>query len=154
MSIRPYTVNDYHCVLAIYANSKLDELRYEPKTFTLLPLQDDKTRLHQLLESDIYVYEVEGVMGYGAVFNSEIRALFVCPSARGKGIGKKLLTFLLNQLSGNVNLYVAKSNHPAKQLYLQYGFKISNEFLTQYNGVNVLANRMDKIATTSKDPHA
>ncbi len=99
MNIRPYTASDYRCVLEIYANSKLDELRYETQTFTLLPLQHDKTRLDQLLESDIYVYEVEGVMGYGAVFNSEIRALFVCPSARGKG---------LNQLSGNVNLYVAK----------------------------------------------
>ncbi len=152
MNIRPYRTSDYSAVLEIYANSKLDELRYEEKTFTLLPLQNDKTRLDQLLECDIYVYEAENVIAYCAVFNSEIRALFVCPSARGKGIGKKLLTFLLNKLSGNVNLFVAKSNNPAKQLYVKHGFKVTNEFLTQYNGVNVLANRMDKIVTTSKIP--
>jgi putative acetyltransferase len=146
MSIRPYTTNDYNAVLTIYANSKLDELRYEKKTFTLLPLDQDKTRLDQLLEADIYVYESDGVIGYCAQFKSEIRALFVCPSVRGKGIGETLLLFLLNKLSAPITLFVAESNTPAKQLYIKHGFKVTNTFLTHYNGVSVLANRMDKPA--------
>jgi len=128
--------------LDIYAQSKLDELRFEKMEFELLPLENDENRLTQLKESDIYVYEDEGVIGYGALFGSEIRALFVCPSARGKGIGKSLLEFLLLKVTGTANLYVAKTNIPAKQLYKNYGFKVTDEFETNYNGIPVFANKM------------
>lgn len=39
-------------------------------------------------------------------------------------------------------LYVAKSNVPAKNLYEDFGFKITEEFATTYNGVGVRANKM------------
>jgi len=142
MSIRSFSDDDFSTILDIYAQSKLDELRFEKMEFELLPLENDENRLTQLKESDIYVYEDEGVIGYGALFGSEIRALFVCPSARGKGIGKSLLEFLLLKVTGTANLYVAKTNIPAKQLYKNYGFKVTDEFETNYNGIPVFANKM------------
>ncbi|MBV1920132.1 MAG: GNAT family N-acetyltransferase [Pseudomonadales bacterium] len=142
MNIRPFRDADFSEVLDIYANSKLDELRFESEAFKLLPLNEDEIRLAELRESDIYVYEDEGVMGYSALCGSEIRALFVCPSARGKGIGKGLLEFMLLKVTGTVSLYVAKTNAPAKQLYNNFGFIITDEFDTTYNGVPVLANKM------------
>jgi len=142
MSIRSFSDDDFSTILDIYAQSKLDELRFEKMEFELLPLENDENRLTQLKESDIYVYEDEGVIGYGALFGSEIRALFVCPSARGKGIGKSLLEFLLLKVTGTANLYVAKTNIPAKQLYKNYGFKVTDEFETKYNGIPVFANKM------------
>ncbi len=142
MNIRPFRDNDFQEILEIYANSKLDELRFETEVFELLPLEEDKTRLAALRESDIYVYEDGGVKGYGALCGSEIRALFVCPRARGKGIGKSLLDFIFLKVTGSVSLYVAKTNIPAKQLYLSVGFVITDEFETMYNGVSVLANKM------------
>ena len=142
MNIRPFRDNDFPAILDIYANSKLDELRFESEEFELLPLEDDRVRLAELKESDIYVYDDGGVIGYGALFGSEVRALFVCPSARGKGIGKSLLGFVLLKVKGTASLYVAKTNIPAKLLYNSVGFVITDEFETTYNGVSVLANKM------------
>jgi putative acetyltransferase len=142
MNIRKYNAKDYQTILDIYAASKLDELRYEDARFELLPLDQDMKRLKQLLESVIYLCEDNEVVGYCANFGSEIRALFVHPKSRGKGIGKCLLEFLLAKISGPAELYVAKSNTPAKNLYAKYGFLIVEEFATSYNGVPVLANKM------------
>jgi|SRR5882724_7809208 len=142
MSIRPFHENDFAAILDIYAKSKLDELIYECRGFVLLPLEQDQKRLAELQESDIYVCEDNGVVGYGALFRSEIRALFVLPDCRGKGIGKLLLKHLLSCIEGPAVLYVAKSNAPAKSLYETFGFKVAEEFETTYNSVPVLANKM------------
>ena len=146
MSIRNIIKSDYPTILDIYACSKLDELRFEDKVFEFLPLEHDSKRYRQLIESDIYVFDDEGIKAYGAVFGSEIRALFVHPHVRGQGIGKQLLEYLLSKIKGEANLYVAKTNFPAIKLYQDYGFRISNEFQTEYNGVSVLANEMVRSA--------
>ncbi|NKC20899.1 GNAT family N-acetyltransferase [Pseudoalteromonas sp. S4498] len=142
MNIREFNENDYPRVLEIYSKSKLDELRFEKKAFKLLPLENDKKRLSALRESKIYVFVDGNILGFGAIFGSEIRALFVCPSARGNGVGRKILEFLLSQICGKANLFVAKTNEPAKELYKAYGFEVSDEFLTEYNGEPVYANEM------------
>lgn len=142
MNIRPFEQHDLSRLLIIYSASKLDELKNEPRTFELLPLDQDQPRLDDLLESDIYVYQIDDVLAYGAVCESEIRALFVHPESRGKGIGKTLLEFLLFKIEGEASLYVAKSNDSAKGLYAAYGFEVTEEFETHYNGIPVLANKM------------
>ena len=154
MKIRKIQEADYPAILHIYSLSKLDELQFEQRVFELLPLDQDEKRFSALSESDIYVledtqfkdgerlFEESKVIAYGAVYGSEIRALFVHPVARGKGAGKVLLEFLLSNITGVANLYIAKTNAPARHLYERYGFKIVNEFQTEYNGVPVLANEM------------
>jgi len=142
MTIRPFNNADLPAIFDIYRQCKLDELRFEQQTFTLLPLEEDEVRLRQLLASDIFVYESNGILAYGAVYQSEIRALFVTPQARGQGIGQQLLDFLLDKTTGDTSLYVAKTNAPAKQLYKKYGFKVTDEFQTHYNGLPVQANKM------------
>ncbi|MGH1540395.1 MAG: GNAT family N-acetyltransferase [Arenicella sp.] len=145
MNIRSYTDDDLPAVLDIYARSKLDELIYESEHFELLALEQDQLRLSQLMESDIFVYDDDGVIAYGALFGSEIRALFVHPNNRGCGLGKLLLSHLLSQARRPASLSVAKSNIPAKNLYQNFGFKVVDEFETSYNGVRVLANKMECI---------
>lgn len=142
MTIRPANPNDFAAILEIYAAAKLDELRYEEARFELLPLDRDEKRLAELRESEIYLCELVGIVGYCARFGSEIRALFVHPASRGKGIGKRLLEFLLALIAGPAQLCVARSNLPAKNLYMKYGFIIVEEFEASYNGIPVLANRM------------
>lgn len=142
MRIRSYAESDYPAVSAIYAASKLDELRYEKAECELLPLERDEKRLALLLESAIYVYEDVGIIGYCANHGSEIRALFVHPNNRGKGIGSSMLEFLLARITGPTHLYVAGSNSPAKSLYMKYGFEVVERFETSYNGVQVLAEKM------------
>ncbi len=142
MSIRKFEESDLPKVLEIYAQSKLDELRFEEREFDLLRLEDDPKRLPKIRESDIYVYEEGDILGFGAIFESEIRALFVPPNVRGKGVGKNLLEFLLSKHIGSISLWVASSNKPAMQLYKSYGFNIAKEFLANYNGEKVLVSKM------------
>lgn len=142
MTIRCFSSNDALAVHAIYNDSKLDELRFEENDFTLLPLHLDIKRSEALWESDIYVYDDEKVLAYGALYQNEIRALFVSSEARGKGIGKALLVSLLSKASMPVTLCVAASNKPAIKLYESFRFKIADTFEADYNGVSVLVNRM------------
>lgn len=145
--IRGFESDDCPAIAEIYDHSKLDELINEGKTFELLPLKQDSKRLAELKQSDVYIYDHNGVRAYGAIYQSELRALFVHSNSRGKGICKTLLEFLLSKLTpspidNSVTLNVAKSNLPAKALYAQYGFKVIEEFEAEYNGVSVQANIM------------
>ncbi|MGH1428572.1 MAG: GNAT family N-acetyltransferase [Arenicella sp.] len=143
MTIRVFTQEDLPQIFEIYSRSKLDELRFEEKTFSLLPLDQDQKRLFALLESDIYVFD-DGhcIQGYGAVCGNEIRALFVLVEYRGKAIGKRLLEYLLSKISSEASLNVAQSNYPAIELYSSYGFRVTDTFKTAYNQVPVIAQRM------------
>lgn len=142
MCIRPFKDSDYSTITRIYANTKLDELRYEDKVFELLPLEEDAVRLKQLSESDIYLYDNGEVLGYGAVFGQEIRALFVLSKYRGLGVGQAILAFLMAKAGGEMSLYLASSNLPAKRLYEKYGFITVETFETRYNGLAVFADKM------------
>lgn len=142
MNIRKFVESDFSSVIRIYAESKLDELVHEDTQFELVSLDKDVIRLEKLRESDIYVYDDGGVVGYGAIYKSEIRSLFISPTRRREGIGKALLEYLLFRAKSPVTLYVAKSNTKAKDLYAKYGFNVLEEFTTTYNDKSVLANRM------------
>ena len=145
MIIREYNEKDWYKVVEIYAKVKMDELRFEKKQFEFLPLEKDKKRLNELKESDIYICQDSEIVGYGALHDNEIRAVYVIPSERGKGIGKCLFEFLLSKVNGSPVLYVAKTNFPAKKLYKQYGFVVTNEFETIYNGKSVFAHEMEQV---------
>lgn len=143
MTIRAFIKSDFDAIKQIYADSKLDELRFESARYELLPLEDDPKRLSEFKESHVYVYEHnQKVVAYGAVFESHIRAIFVRSDCRRLGIGRELLSYLIAIIDGEVSLNVAKSNAPAKHLYQQYGFKIADEFRAHYNGVSTIAIRM------------
>jgi len=147
--IRPFKDHDYPVILDIYAKSKLDELAYERTEFELLPLDQDPKRLAELQESDIYVVEDNGVIAYGALFENEIRAVFVHPHSRGRGVGKILLEYLLAKTRGAASLYVAKTNVIAHRLYEKLGFVAVEEFETLYNGVPVMALKMERVSNDS-----
>lgn len=152
MTIRAYKKADQARVFDIYSQSKLDELRFEENTFSLLPLEEDKVRLKGLMESEIFVYqEQDCVVAYGAYLGNEIRALFVHTDFRNKGIGNKLLIFLLSRIEGMACLYVAASNQPAKDLYQRYGFSVVDSFVTTYNKASVIAEKMELILTKQSE---
>lgn len=150
MTIRKFKDSDFPEIVDIYTQSKLDELKFESKAFTFLPLEKDNKRLTELMQSDIYVFESpgeseagnEGISGYGAHYGSEIRALFVKPKFRGKKVGQKLLEFMLSKIGNNACLYVASTNTPAIELYRRYGFKAIEKIETNYNATPVSADKM------------
>ncbi len=142
MIIRRSTETDFDAIIEIYNNAKLDELIYESRTYTLLPLLQDNRRLQRLKSSDIYVLKNDHIDAYGAVVDREIRALYVHSNARGKGLGEQLLQYLIQRINGPATLCVAKSNLPAVTLYNKHGFVVVREFKSSYNGVPVQVNEM------------
>ncbi len=144
MRIRPYSEEDLSAVLSIYALSKLDEMRFEQEQFEFLPLNQDEKRWTKFLESEKYVFEnhEQKILAYAVHYHSELRHLFVLPTERGKGIGKSLLEFLIPKLNTPINLFISKSNHPARALYASFGFKTIREFESDYNGQSVMVNEM------------
>ncbi len=144
-NIRPYQESDQEAVDNIYAAAKMDEFVHETVEFSFLPLAEDPKRLQYLRESKIFVYETDRVIGYCAYLENEIRALFVLPAHRKKGVGRNMFEYMLSDISGLPFLYVVKSNADAKRFYVRYGFEVVAEFETIYNRKKVVANRMEKI---------
>ncbi|MDW7550681.1 GNAT family N-acetyltransferase [Pseudoalteromonas sp. SCSIO 43201] len=142
MTIRTYTEDDFQSIEEIYNLSKLDELAQEAAEFTLLPLSEDIPRNEQLFESQIFVYELGSIAAFCALCHTEIRALFVHPDHRGKGIGKDLLKYLLSLTSQEASLYVVASNCVAKEVYKSVGFVVTETFETTYNSVAVTVDKM------------
>ncbi|MFK7865130.1 MAG: N-acetyltransferase family protein [Pseudohongiellaceae bacterium] len=143
--LREFRDEDFPVILDIYNSSKLDELNNENEKFDLLPLLEDKNRLELLRESKIVVFEKSGVRGFGAYYENEVRGLFVHPNSRGNGIGRTMLEYLLEKIDDKALLYVTKSNFGAKAFYEQYGFNVTSEFETSYNGKSVIANEMRQV---------
>jgi len=142
LSIRSYRDSDLDSVLDIYRHSKLDELKFEVGDFELIPLNQDQSRWLKFKDSNVYVYDKNGVVAYCALNENHIEAIYVYPEERRKGIARKLLEFMLSKLENDISLNVAKNNLPAKSLYQEYGFEVENEFSTSYNGVAAIANKM------------
>lgn len=128
MNIRPLRSDEFFKIAKIYALSKLDELRFESGCFELLPIEQDERRFRELHESSIYVYEDLEVLGYGAFFKDQIRALYVHPDAQGGGIGSDLLEFMISQVNVPARLFIAKSNQPARKLYERWGLRLQLNF--------------------------
>lgn len=143
--IRDYCASDFSAIAAIYNASKLDELRFEAKTFTLLPLEQDDKRRSALLAAKIFVYEKQGIIkGYSAICENTLQSLYVAPNARGQGIGRLLLHHALMHVKGDVTLQVVESNTPSKQLYFSCGFVDVATYGVDYNGLMVSVNKMLK----------
>jgi putative acetyltransferase len=142
MRVRDYDEQDFEAVAAVYADAKLDELRFEPQPFTLTPLSEDPAILAAFKESDILVCEANGIAGFAASVPGQLRALFVRSDARGRGVGQALLRAVMAKEGGPLSLNVAKSNAPAIGFYEKFGFAIAAETARQYSGINVVYYRM------------
>lgn len=58
----------------------------------------------------------------------ELSALYVLPEAQGKGVGKRLIEFVLDYLGDQeITLNVASYNEKAIRFYEKYGFKLGEE---------------------------
>jgi putative acetyltransferase len=145
MLVRDYEERDFDGVAAVYANAKLDELKFEPQPFRLTPLLDDPAILAAFKESSVKVCEDGEILGFSASVPGQLRALFVHSTARGRGVGGALLTAVLAQERGPLSLNVAKSNTPAIAFYERFGFVEGAKTTRQYDGVDVSYCQMTRL---------
>ena len=142
MTIRKYKDSDLPEILKIYSLTKLEEVRFEAEEFDFIPLDFDEKRFKAFKECEVFVCEKSEIYGYCAFLGNEIKALFVLPQFQGRGIGKNMLKFMLENIQGAASLNVVASNVPAKNLYESFGFITSSEFAAEFNGKPVLAIKM------------
>ena len=135
MNIRSYKNDDWDLVKDIYNLSKPDEMRGSVDLKALIPLENDQSNIDLFNKSKILVME-EGnnILGFGGNKGNYISWLFVHPNHRRKGVAKTILDQVLNGLTGEIRLNVAKHNNAAINLYKQLGFQIERVFQGNYNG--------------------
>ena len=104
---------------------------------------NDKSMMHRLERSIVYVAEVEGrIVGF-ANFSPvredgkvELGAIYLYPEQQGKGIGSALLQKGLKDLDGVKEIYinVERDNKIGNTFYKAKGFEIVSEFDDVFDG--------------------
>lgn len=84
--------------------------------------------------SDVYLAKLEdAAIGFAAVNQGALEALFVRPASWGKGVGSRLLRHAQN-LHAELALAVYSKNSRAVNFYLRYGFTVCREQLCPHTG--------------------
>ena len=123
--IRNYTENYTESVLNIWLTASVKAPDFVPADFWQSQL--GSMRDIYLPASDVYVFEHQGeVIGFYALYESNLAAIFVSPERQGQGFGKQLLDHAKQQRV-QLTLSVYKQNHASYQFYLSQGFKVMSE---------------------------
>ena len=84
--------------------------------------------------AETWVYEREGsVVGFIALIDNEVEAIFVEPKQQGQGIGQALMDHA-RRLRGDLELDVFKEKHIGRAFYDRYGFEVVKEHLHEETG--------------------
>ncbi|MRW93879.1 GNAT family N-acetyltransferase [Duganella sp. FT80W] len=132
MTVRAFTEADFPAVCGIYADAKQDELQFESGEFAVTPLDQDTAILAAFNESTVLVFEDKEVLGFAALHENQLRALFVRRNVRNQGVGQALLDKVLSMSTAGITLNVAASNIGARKFYLRNGFSVAGEVERTY----------------------
>jgi len=102
---------------------KFEGYSKENKDFLIKMSQPDKL-IEKARKTMFYVYQENGkILGTGVFDNGEIRTMFVDPEYQGKGIGERILKFLVNLgKSKGYKRFFLGANPEAEGFYEKMGF--------------------------------
>lgn len=130
--IRKYQDSDVDAVVSVWRVAS--DLAHP---FLTKEFQDDaavKVRNVYLQFAETWVKEVDDeVIGFIALIENEVGALFISPMHHGKGMGRELMDFAVRQ-KGSVTVEVFKENPIGRKFYDRYGFRIIEEVLHEPSG--------------------
>ncbi|MDO6687255.1 MULTISPECIES: N-acetyltransferase [unclassified Agarivorans] len=131
--IRPFQHQDTQQVLDIWLDASIKAHDFVKASFWRDQL--DNMRDLYLPNAETYVYEQAGkVVGFYALSEKHIAAIFVDPASQGQGIGKQLIAHAKQQRS-ILTLAVYKQNVASYQFYLSQGFSVVGEQIEQHTGL-------------------
>ncbi len=130
--IRSYKETDIESVLQIWLiTSKIAHDFIEPAFWDS---QVKNMRDIYIPASEVFVYEeCSKVIGFYAMCEGQLAAIFVEPTQQNKGIGKQLIEHAKN-LNGKLMLCVYKENDASYQFYLSQGFLLESEQVDEHTG--------------------
>ncbi|MBE3936079.1 N-acetyltransferase [Vibrio parahaemolyticus] len=130
--IRKYNENDMDSVLDIWLNASV--IAHDFISAEFWESQVENMRNIYIPASETYVYEAESkVVGFYALYENSLAAIFVSPELQGQGIGKQLLSHAKARRAV-LSLSVYKENQTSYQFYLSQGFKVVSEQVDEHTG--------------------
>ena len=118
----PYGIGDATpgdaAALALVLGDWVREVDWLPRLHTR---DEDLGFVLGLLKTHVVRLGFAGGMGFLARRDVEVSALYLAPSARGKGLGKALLDEA--KAMGHLQLWVFQANHAARAFYRREGFR-------------------------------
>ncbi|MHC6530210.1 N-acetyltransferase [Vibrio proteolyticus] len=130
--IRKYNSNDLDSVLEIWLEASVKAHDFVSADFW--ESQVESMRNVYIPASEVFVYEIESkIVGFYALHENNLAAIFVFPAFQGQGIGKQLLSHAKAQRA-ILSLSVYKENQASYQFYLSQGFTVVSEQRDEHTG--------------------
>lgn len=100
-------------------------------------VKSDMTNIY-IPNSETWVYEIENsIVGFISMLDNEIAGLFVLPNSHSKGIGTKLVDFIIKKHS-TLEVEVFEKNSIGRAFYNKYGFEKIKIYNHKESGNEVL----------------
>lgn len=131
--IRPFRTEDTDALVSIWLAASRKATPFLTDEF--LEREEREIRETYLPSAETWVYESddETVVGYIALLEAEVGAIFVHPSAHGMGYGRALMDHAVS-LRGAVHLDVFEDNLIGRRFYQRYGFRFDHAYVHEPTG--------------------
>ena len=130
--IRQYQDTDINAVVSVWRTASDFAHPFLSKSFQHKQSANFRNIYPQYAK--IWVKELNGeIIGFIAMIDAEVGAIFVHPKYHGQGLGYELMNFAVKQ-KGAVTLDVFKQNAVGRKFYDRYGFKTVGEYLHESSG--------------------
>ncbi|WP_336789688.1 GNAT family N-acetyltransferase [Paenibacillus sp. MMO-177] len=125
------TVNDYEMIINLWERSVMATHHF----LSFMDKEEIKKELPMYFPHlDVRLwYTEDSIIGFTAINESHLEALFLDPDKIGKGYGKYIMQTCINGF-GITSVDVNKQNENAIRFYLKCGFVITSEDLTDGAG--------------------
>ncbi|MBU1289450.1 MAG: GNAT family N-acetyltransferase [Alphaproteobacteria bacterium] len=134
--IRPYTYHDADAVVSIWRAAS--ERAHPFLSVPFLDAEAENVRNVYPQFADIWVLEDDGEpIGFIALLEAEVGAIFLQPEHHGKGHGRAMMDFAVAK-RGAVRLDVFKANAIGRAFYDRYGFRQVGEYVHEASGQETL----------------
>lgn len=121
--IRPATTNDYPLLITLWEASVRATHDFLPEDY-LQYIKIILPRAFSHVQLVVYADSNEILCGFAGVDEAKIEMLFIHPDIRGKGIGRQLITFCMQELGAD-KVDVNEQNQQAVDFYLHMGFTVT-----------------------------
>lgn len=139
--IRPYEPTDADAMVAVWRAAS--DLAHPFLTPAFQDGEADNVRNVYTQFADIHVKQHDGrVIGFIALIENELGAIFLAPEFHGQGIGRELMDHAV-ALRGTLTLDVFQGNAIGRRFYAAYGFKQVGEFVHKPTGQPTLKLAFD-----------